>query len=487
MLVSICRPVMHAQYYSFANDIVKACELSLNNMVADMGATSIDVTSFAVSNNLTWPYVTLPDWEIRSRQSRSIAGVESMAFIPIVSPDDKVQWEKYAAQNTDWLYQGLGVQGRSPSANDSKISKNIYYAYDEGTHLPFHLPIHEFGPAPDQLSSINLDFGSFMTFQRAVPAAIRGRKATLSEITSVVGLYITTYSWYDGNIMSAYTPSAPTDAYAIHSSVSDMYDSTGNISFPTWSNTPVPHTYIMQPIFDTFSSDAEVVGFVMGIFPWIHLFLHLLPEGVNGLIIVVEDSCGEQITCKIEGEHATFMGYGDMHDPVFDDYRVAHSFDNFTAVDNLKYDNEEKIWGNGSSTCAYILSVYPTSQFRAKYITDTPKGFSFAVVCIIFMTAMVFVLYDVFVSRRQRAVVSAATRTQALVSSLFPTSVQDRILDDAAKSTQKDSAFGSAYTARAKAQLRDFFQGGGDNDEQSSPLLKSRPIADLFPVSSSLI
>ena len=54
---------------------------------------------------------------------------------------------------------------------------------------------------------------------------------------------------------------------------------------------------------------------------------------------------------------------------------------------------------------------------------------------------LVFSIYDCAVQRRQAKVMATATRTRAIVSSIFPKNVQDRLLQEAEEQQQDESSF----------------------------------------------
>ena len=85
------------------------------------------------------------------------------------------------------------------------------------------------------------------------------------------------------------------------------------------------------------------------------------------------------------------------------------------------------------------------------------------------------------VTRRQTFVTSAAQRTQALVSSLFPHNVQERILEDAQDQARLEQSAANAFGGfRAKNQLKNFLAHDAEENE-AAPHFATRPIADLFP------
>jgi hypothetical protein len=69
---------------------------------------------------------------------------------------------------------------------------------------------------------------------------------------------------------------------------------------------------------------------------------------------------------------------------------------------------------------------------EGSYMSSKPALYTTVVFLFIF-TAMVFVLFDCFVQRRQDKVMMTAKRANAVVSSLFPSNVRDRMFKDAEK------------------------------------------------------
>ena len=85
-----------------------------------------------------------------------------------------------------------------------------------------------------------------------------------------------------------------------------------------------------------------------------------------------------------------------------------------------------------------------------------------------FECGQVFLLYDRYVEHRQKVVLSTAVKSNAIVSSLFPENVRDRLMDEAIR-PQTDG-----YDKRSS----DMFRVQGDT---SAYLKTSKPIADFFP------
>jgi hypothetical protein len=81
-----------------------------------------------------------------------------------------------------------------------------------------------------------------------------------------------------------------------------------------------------------------------------------------------------------------------------------------------------------------------------------------------------FIFYDWLVERRQKIVLHKAAQSTAIVSSLFPKQVCDRLLDD------KPNCKGRSVFSGAN-QLKSFLSGDKDTFANTS----KQQMADLFP------
>ena len=87
------------------------------------------------------------------------------------------------------------------------------------------------------------------------------------------------------------------------------------------------------------------------------------------------------------------------------------------------------------------------------------------------------------VERRQSKVMRSATRTNAIVSSLFPENVRDRLLEDQEREIQRQEAHGrmTSFMSAGAREGTKAFGSDGEDSTTSATIFGSRPIADLFP------
>ena len=167
---------------------------------------------------------------------------------------------------------------------------------------------------------------------------------------------------------------------------------------------------------------------------------------------------------------ATYLGEGDLSDPDYHDMKRLISFDEY-------YDNLE-LQRTTNGACLYTYQISPSNTFSDTFRSNLPIVFAFVVAAIFIAMAFTFFIYDVFVSRRNAKVMTAAIRSTTIVSELFPSSVRDRIY------APLDAVNG---VGSSSAKLRRFMDKSGtsddpnDEDDGGGIILTSKPIADLFP------
>jgi len=147
---------------------------------------------------------------------------------------------------------------------------------------------------------------------------------------------------------------------------------------------------------------------------------NLLPEGVNGVLCVIKNTCGQSFTYEIQGRSAFYLGDGDWHDPSYDDLGMT--------VELSLHSHPE--FANYPGNCLYTLQVFPTDRFKSDYVTFMPAAFDITVAATFIVVASVFFAYDWVIQRRNDELAKTAARSDKLVSSLFPEGIRDQLLEE---------------------------------------------------------
>jgi class 3 adenylate cyclase len=136
--------------------------------------------------------------------------------------------------------------------------------------------------------------------------------------------------------------------------------------------------------------------------------------------------------------------------------------------------------------CEYTLNVYATSALEDTYRSRAPLALCLVVASTFFFIATSFFVYDCFVQRRNSIVVDNATRSAAIVASLFPSNVRDRMM-----AIQEDCLHGKTSMNKRRTSQRHAEPVNGTSEERGNNddggvFYKSKPIADFFPATTIL-
>lgn len=387
----------------------------------------------------SWPNVTIQNFDIlTSNPFEEEVGPELILFAPIVADDQKKSWQEYAVQNQGWIKDDLALRGYE-GVEPGQISDEIYaYNYDKESakFTNFSLPLWQMGPVPKSPSIVMMDLYTQASFRRMVDDANLVRHILLSEVVD------RTFFWDD----------------------IDLYEQDIN-------HLNDPRSFAIQPVFKSFEDGANIMAYVFAVVPWETYFVQALPYGTEGLVVRVNDTCGSNFSYLLNGPEAEYLGEGYQPDARYDYLSDVADFAAFTRFDVNATESKDILH------CVYTISVHATSGYATSFETQKPMFLTVVVMTVFLFTAMVFFFYDVMVQRRQDKVMNAAQKTTAIVSSLFPKNVRNRILASALEDDDiknRSRMFGSG-----KDKLKNFFNGGEDGDPGFD-----KPIADFFPETS---
>ena len=151
----------------------------------------------------------------------------------------------------------------------------------------------------------------------------------------------------------------------------------------------------------------------------------ILPPNSDGIYVVIENKCDQVFTFQLFGGNAEWVGDGDWHDTAYDHMERSTLFGQelMEPITNPTYTGRPL----DGSFCPYTFRVYPSSEMEDHYVTNRPAIYTAAACLLILCTSLIFVVYDWLVERRQRIVAASAQQSDALVSSMFPVSVKEKL------------------------------------------------------------
>lgn len=114
--------------------VIKSFHESVERNIQAASSLSTDVTSFALYNNLTFPFVTLPDFELRGSHFRALSGSNVVQWAPLVTKETRAAWEKYALENRFQIDKAFEVNARFIRKQDEAFNVT-YDGPQERRHL----------------------------------------------------------------------------------------------------------------------------------------------------------------------------------------------------------------------------------------------------------------------------------------------------------------------------------------------------------------
>jgi hypothetical protein len=224
-------------------------------------------------------------------------------------------------------------------------------------------------------------------------------------------------------------------------------------------------------------SEHQFVGLLSLSVYWRDLIRGILPPGSNGIVVVFENKCNPTFTYQINGPVVEFLGVGDLHSDVYNEMEKSswlYDLKDYSIKGN--YSNKSPYSGIPiqENVCPFYIRVFPSDTMHNQYTTKNPVVFAVVAIFIFALSGFIFIIYDCFVEKRQHVVLTSAVESNAIVSSLFPSMVRDRIA--------RANANNDAIVANTpKRRLKNMMMGNkaAPLSEENAQKTES-PIAEVF-------
>jgi class 3 adenylate cyclase len=464
----------HKAFADASEKVFESFQEKVQHKVGSIDGLALDLSSYARGTNSSWPMVTLPDFDMRGESTRSLADALSVMLLPVVTEDTRTSWEDYSVNHQDWIPQeAMHVTKEEPEQIAMLARRQQEVGLQQGIPReifngngtvngpgPF-LPLWQMSPVlPGMTWMFNLDMLSVTAFAGGLSAVLEGKDAVLGQVSNLKG-----------------DDQSP--------ALESLHHSTGPKTVPHAD----PVSPLFYPVLDHYGADAKVVAVVATMISWRSYMTDILSPGVKGVVCVVQNKCGQAFTYQIDGQDAIYLGEGDHHDHKFNDLgKTVDLVDKVESSEHLHF-GASKLDGD---YCSYSLSVYPSKVMYQKHITDKPAFFTLEVAILFACVALLFYFYDWLVERRQKIVLEHAHNSTAIVSSLFPDMVRDRLFRResgdgvgsrnsrpglARQNSDLTITSNSLVEPTNKRSLKTFLREGGESKNAEA----DRPLADLFP------
>lgn len=167
---------------------------------------------------------------------------------------------------------------------------------------------------------------------------------------------------------------------------------------------------------------------------------------------------GRSLSCHFFRQ-AVFLGVGDLHDRKYE-----HTEFHIPLITH-----EKDVTANTPGHCGYMFSLYFSDAFKSEEKRNLHVLLSAIIATIFALMAGTFYMYDRMAHNRNTKMVATAANSNAFISTLFPSVVKKRLMDDIDES---DSPPGEALSCENDDE--------DDIDDEIQRAFKSKPIADLY-------
>jgi class 3 adenylate cyclase len=412
------------QFEEFASDLVEGSQAKSEDLFQSFESLSQGLMAFAEGANQVWPFVTLPLFEA---QVDSLIDLSTnwVSLVPLVEEAERQAWEEYTVTSRGWILESSSMSSsQKKDSISSYITPFIFRTNLNGTPVapfrdevppePFYAPTWQTAPAVNATSYVNYNLLDNADF-KLIFEKIRITKRGLVSVPKANGKdYTQVENW--------------------------------------------PQVYAVHPVYEAPHESASLVALVASHLPFHSFVTDNLPEGANGIVLVLRLSCDGNKNPEIEysyqvnGPNIVYLGAGDRHS------RPKWTFHEYEA---------ELPAFKTTGNCTYSMHIFPSDEFFSSYDSSRPPLYTALVVLIYFLLAVVFTWYDCSVDLRQDKVVTTAARTTAIVDSFFPSHIRDRIMN-----------------GEEEAKVPRESQVASLNKAMGRESLGSKPIADLFPNAS---
>jgi class 3 adenylate cyclase len=471
------------QFISDSLKVFEAVGTSLDLTLGAADAFIVKVVSHARYSNSTWPFVTAPDFAVQAAKLLGSSAAVHCNVYPLVSKNQRAAWEQYSLLNDAWVEESINMQARNKNYNGPILTEygtlgmihNNVGVVAESDPGPY-MPSWQSSPVVPYYFPYNWDGLAYDETANAIRHSMDTLRVVINGVTNLPD---------------------PSDPAAVEQAAASSSWASSFIGEDEDENEPMSD--IVYPIINSINDvtidpdDVEqpAVGAFALTFYWRDLIKNILPPNSKGVIVVFENTCEQVFTYRIDGENAIYVGQGDQHDSKYDYIGTSSTFLELRDHSDSSRGSAYTGLPLSQDFCPMTLRVYPSEVMEDVYLTSDPVIFTTATVLIFVFTSMVFFLYDWMVERRQKKVMSTAMQSSAIVSSLFPSQVRDRLFPTdrvGHEDSKHHHNTGTKMSDPSKFRMKSFF---GEGDASTGPsshsgMGVSPPVADLYPEATVL-
>ncbi|CAB9501779.1 Receptor-type guanylate cyclase gcy [Seminavis robusta] len=418
-------------FESSAERVIQSFHTSVARIMAGGDAMSVAITSYALDTGATFPFVTIPNFELRGANTRILTKSIASNFFPLIHDKDRPAWEDYVTRK---ITQDK-IQFKSFMAENQYVAQQDKFFGLET--VPFKPPANT--PLAGRNFSSQLGMlkggvqpngtGPYLAFYQTSPVLPAPALPNLNILT-FPPLAAGVKHVLASNL--AYLSKAVDPSPMFH-----MFLARGQYRHQKEAFLGDAATPFIYPVFDSFpnannnnNKNRTLVGVTLSNIYWRLHFENILPPNARGIVVVLSNNANQTFTYQINGADVDYLGKGDLHDAAYDDYGVSADISQHLQSHASVVTQAYTAVPIAETGVQYQLHIYPSAEMAQQYISNEPILFGCVVALVFVFTSIVFLFYNHMVERRQRAVVDRAVKSAAVVSNLFPEQIKEELINN---------------------------------------------------------
>ena len=292
------------QLGSAANQLRHEFEAIGTEKLSALGSLAVTATVQGVDQSRGFPYVSLSSFQERGYMTLANAGVLSLSINPLVSDEQRGEWEAYViGEDSKWIQEAIDYQATLGS--DQFI---VNYGEDfTGAESYSIKQSVELGQGP-----VDMPHGPSQYLPQWQMSPLISR--------DVINLDTFEFDHYDGDAAKRCLETGSVVLGGPDLLPPGQIDEGNNSGFyaqllSVKAGKEVPYrgdplTSIYIPIFSSVHSDNTTVGVLHAVFDWASYFKNILPGNIFGVDVVLHSQCHESYTFRINGRDVEPLGNG---------------------------------------------------------------------------------------------------------------------------------------------------------------------------------
>jgi len=92
------------QFYGASKKVLSSFTDIVNKKLETIASLAVQSSLFVKGqDNMSWPLVTINDWDLRVSLARELSGALYASLVPVITPETREAWGEYSTENAGWL------------------------------------------------------------------------------------------------------------------------------------------------------------------------------------------------------------------------------------------------------------------------------------------------------------------------------------------------------------------------------------------------